>query len=147
MTKCVVISVLISVLLSACASPIGDPPTPDTPNPTYVVSHDTTLFEFVPLTGDVIKVTYGELLAYPQVTIEIEGKEQTGIRLYDLLQKAAVTEFHAVTVSGGGRSISLAPDQINENVLLTLTKNYTVKLVSPNIPQSQWVTVSKVVIE
>ncbi|MFZ5810058.1 MAG: hypothetical protein ACOY16_12310 [Chloroflexota bacterium] len=109
---------------------------------------DAVIFEVVNLNGQARMITKNELLSLHAVSLELDGKEETGFRLMDVLTLAGIKEYHSLTISGGGRSIALAADQVNEQIILAFTKNPTLKLAAASIPKSQWIkSVSKIEIE
>ncbi len=134
------ISLTFLLFIIAGCTPIIKQPTPAvTPRPTFPIQPDMVILKLKRNNDNPIQITYQEIKALPQVTETLFDKEENGVRLLDLLQHYGITNFSTITLSGNGQSIELAKDQITEEVLLAYTKNYNLKLASPQIPKSQWI--------
>lgn len=130
---------LILFLLSGCIrTKVQSVPTA-TPKPTFQPKPEDVILKLKKGDGTAIQITYREIQALPQVTETLSGKEESGVRLLDLLQHYGVTSFSSVSLIGNGQSIELAKDQVTNEVLLAYTKNSNLKLASPLVPKSQWV--------
>ena len=82
---------------------------------------------------------------FAAVTIVIDGDEQSGPLLSDVLAAAGVDEWTRAEVfgKGEGRSFDVAieifADEVDETWVLDITKRGTLKLASPELPKEQWV--------
>jgi hypothetical protein len=108
-------------------------------------------------TGDVILTVYvadeavaGWTLAefeteFEQVTIVIDGDEQTGPRLIDVLDASGVGEWSRADVLGKGEgrsfdvAVAITAAEVDETWVLDFSKRGTVKLASPELPKERWV--------
>lgn len=139
---------ILWIFLSGCTNVGTTEALPSTSFSFADLPSDAVIFEVVNLNGQARSITKSELDSLHPITLKLDGKEETGFRLVDVLTLAGVKEYHSITISGGGRSIALAADQVNEQIILAFTKNPTLKLASASIPRSQWIkSVSKIEIE
>jgi hypothetical protein len=82
---------------------------------------------------------------FEHVTVVVDGEEQTGPRLSDVLTASAVGEWSRAEVlgKGEGRSFDVAVEvtaaEVDETWVLDITKRGTLKLASPELPKEQWV--------
>jgi hypothetical protein len=74
-------------------------------------------------------------------TVIAQGSLQQGPRLADVLKRAGVNEFSAVTVVGTGvrdsGRLDLASGDIGTDTLLSVAKRGTVKVAGPRIPSNK----------
>lgn len=136
-----ILFLLLLFTLSGCIR-IKAPSVPSvTPQASFQLNAETVMIKLKKGDGNTIQVTYREIQALPQVTETLFDKEESGVRLLDLLHHYGVTNFSSVKLTGNGQSIELANDQVTNEVLLVYTKNNNLKLASPLVPKSQWVRI------
>ncbi|MCJ7726721.1 MAG: hypothetical protein MUP76_10085 [Acidimicrobiia bacterium] len=79
------------------------------------------------------------------VTLTIDGDEQSGPRVLDVLAASGVTEWETAEVlgKGEGRSFDIGVDisaaDVDEGWLFDVTNRGTLKLVAEELPREQWV--------
>lgn len=79
------------------------------------------------------------------VSITIDGDDQTGPRLIDVLDASGVDGWETAEVfgMGEGRFVEVALDitsaQVNDGWILDITKQGTLKLATADLPREQWV--------
>ncbi len=79
------------------------------------------------------------------VTLVIDGDEQSGPRLLDVLAASGITDWETAEVlgKGEGRSfdigIEVRADDVDEGWVLDVTKRGTLKLAAADLPREQWV--------
>lgn len=79
------------------------------------------------------------------VSIPIDGDDQTGPRLIDVLDASGVDGWETAEVfgMGEGRFVEVALDitsaQVNDGWILDVTKQGTLKLATADLPREQWV--------
>lgn len=79
------------------------------------------------------------------VSITIDGDDQTGPRLIDVLDASGVDGWETAEVfgMGEGRFVEVALDitsaQVNDGWILDVTKQGTLKLAAADLPREQWV--------
>jgi hypothetical protein len=73
--------------------------------------------------------------------LTISGKTEQGPTVPDFLAAAGVTDFSQVTLTGlDNRTLTFTRDQLNDNIILAFREHpRAVNLMSPNIPEAQWV--------
>ncbi|MGB9592328.1 MAG: hypothetical protein ACPL1K_07410, partial [Candidatus Kryptoniota bacterium] len=64
-----------------------------TPQPTYPLNPEKMILKLKKGDGTAIQITYQEIQALPQVTETLYEKEESGVRLLDLLRHYGVTNF------------------------------------------------------
>lgn len=82
-------------------------------------------------------ITLNDLKAMPKVKITVEGIDQEGPALLEVLRVAGVTDFKRVTISGVG-SVNLSKDQVNAQVMFDFNNRGSVKFASVNVPKANW---------
>ncbi len=106
----------------------------------------TTLFT-VTQGGKTLKTwTLEELQAAVTFTsITVDGDQQNGPLLKDVLAASGVTSWAKGEVDGRGPSrsfdvaVPIDPSQVNDTWIIDITKRGTVKLAADNLPREQWV--------
>lgn len=79
------------------------------------------------------------------VSITIDGDDQSGPRLLDVLDASGVDGWETAEVFGlgEGRVVEVALDitsaQVNDGWILDVTKQGTLKLATADLPREQWV--------
>lgn len=79
------------------------------------------------------------------VSITIDGDDQSGPRLLDVLNASGVDGWETAEVFGlgEGRVVEVALDitsaQVNDGWILDVTKQGTLKLATADLPREQWV--------
>lgn len=83
------------------------------------------------------RYTLEDIEEFEQVTIEVDGDEQRGPRLLDVLDDAGVEEFDRLSVAGMGirddGELVLVRSEVTEDVVLDISRRGTVKVVSPEM--------------
>ena len=134
-TAAIVAVVVVAWTLQAMASGGGDSSEGDSPPP-YSVS--------VKRGAEVLK-TYdvAALRSLPQVTVEMEGKDQTGPALAVVLADAGVSTYDEVDVRGGAirdsGQLALSSVQVRRRVQLDFSQRGTVKVCAPWLERREWV--------
>ncbi len=79
------------------------------------------------------------------VTLTIDGDEQSGPRVLDVLAASGITNWVTAEVlgKGEGRSfdigIVISADEVDEEWLFDVTNRGTLKLAAADLPREQWV--------
>jgi hypothetical protein len=79
------------------------------------------------------------------VTLVIDGDEQSGPRVLDVLTASGITDWETAEVlgKGEGRSfdigIEINADEVDEEWLFDVTNRGTLKLAAADLPREQWV--------
>jgi len=134
-TAAIVAVVVAAWVLQAMASGGGESSQGDSPPP-FSIS--------VKKGGEALK-TYdlAALLALPQVTAEMEGKDQTGPALAVVLADAGVSSYDEVDVRGAAirdsGQLTLSPVQVRRRVQLDFSERGTVKVCAPWLERKEWV--------
>lgn len=80
------------------------------------------------------------LKAVGSKTVVVQGGQQVGPPLLDVLKRAGVTGFSAITVLGEGTRdkgrLVLKSADVASDTVLAVAKRGTVKIAGPNIPQT-----------
>ena len=127
---------ILSILLTACASNADGPKTPQALQPTAV---STALFKIVKADGTRFGVTLDALKALPLAQVQADdGKMEEGPYLSDVLALAGVTQFTEVTLTGSSNPVTLTFDQVDENTILDFNNHGTMKLSSTYVPKAKW---------
>jgi len=134
---------VLSLLLSACASPAAStnvpagngPKTPQALQPTAV---STALFQIIKPDGTEFGVTLAALKTLPLAQVTAEGKVEEGPYLSDILALAGVTEFKEVTLTGSSNPVILTFEQVDKNTILDFNNHGTLKLSSTYVPKASW---------
>lgn len=79
-----------------------------------------------------------DLQALPQAKITVDGKDEEGPSLADVLKAAGITDFAELTLTGDV-SMTLTRAQVTGDVILDFTNRGTVKLAATSIPKDTWV--------
>lgn len=121
---------------STDSAPAENPKTPQALQPTPKAD---ALFIVVKPDGSEIGFTWDDLKKMPLAQMTAEGKVEEGVKLFDVLTAAGVTEFSEVNLSGTSNPATLTADQVkDETTLLDFTNHGTVKLSTNYIPKAQW---------
>ena len=126
---------VLSLLISGCASNASGPKTPQVLQPTAVSS---ALFQVVKPDGTNVGVTIADLKALSLKQVTVEGKVEEGPGLLDVIHFAGVTEFTEITLTGSSNPATLSREQVDDNTILDLTNHGTVKLATIYIPKASW---------
>jgi hypothetical protein len=91
--------------------------------------------------GTSVTLEYATISKLPIQMLTISGKTEQGPTVPDFLAAAGVTDFSQVTLTGlDNRTLTFTRDQLNDNIILALREHpRAVNLMSPNIPEAQWV--------
>jgi hypothetical protein len=91
--------------------------------------------------GTNVTLEYATISKLPLQLLKIGGKSEQGPTVPDLLRAAGVTDFTQVKFSGlYDKTLTFTPDQLNDEIILALREHpRAVNLMSPNIPEDQWV--------
>lgn len=89
------------------------------------------------------KYDLAALHVLPQSRTVIDGKEQTGPSLAELLRDAGVAEYDSIEVRGAGLrdggKLTLTPAQVGQKVQLDFSDRGTVKVCGPELDHLEWV--------
>jgi hypothetical protein len=134
---------VLSLLLSACASPatqttVSDSNGPKTPQALQPTAVSTALFQIIKPDGASFGVTLDALKTLPLGQVSAEGKVEEGPYLSDVLALAGVTEFKEVTLTGSSSPVTLTFGQVDKNTILDFTNHGTMKLSSTYVPKANW---------
>ena len=79
------------------------------------------------------------------VTLTIDGDEQSGPRVLDVLAASGITDWVTAEVLGKGEGRSfdvgvvISADEVDEEWLFDVTNRGTLKLAAADLPREQWV--------
>ena len=79
------------------------------------------------------------------ITLTIDGDEQSGPRVLDVLAASGVTDWEIAEVLGKGESrsfdigIEVRADDVGEGWVFDVTNRGTLKLAAADLPREQWV--------
>ena len=121
--------------------PAGSQPAPYPKTPTALQSTPVpdALFQVIKLDGSQVGFTWEDLKKLPLVQITAEGKVEEGTKVLDVLQKAGVSDFKQITLTGINGSITIKHEQVTDEVILDFTNHGTVKLAAVDIPKAEWI--------
>jgi hypothetical protein len=130
------------ILLAGCSGP--QPSTGNTPGPE---SQPTATSRYAPpvtvirTDGSSVDMTYETISKLPLQTLSIAGRSENGPIVPDFLAAAGVTEFSQVTLFGlENRTLTFTREQLTDEYILALrSSSRAVNLMSPLIPEEQWV--------
>ncbi len=153
MKKVIILPLLLSVLLSACAPAATQGPvaaatevsievpveaTESVQAQPTIASSSPVLFQIVKTDGTNFDVTLEAVKALPLATLMAEGKVEEGPYLSDVLALAGITEFTEVTLSGSSSPATLTFAQVDKNTILDFNNHGTMKLSTAYIPKANW---------
>lgn len=87
--------------------------------------------------GSTFGFSLDDLKALPAHTITVNGSDESGPLLGDVLAAAGVTEYTSVSLQGSGE-ITLTKEQVTAETLLDFTNRGTVKFASTGVEKNQW---------
>lgn len=79
-----------------------------------------------------------DLKTLPNGSLTVDGKQEEGPQLGEVLKSAGVTEYKQVLITGSSGSMTLAAKDVSPEVILDYTNRNTLKLAAPKIPKNQW---------
>lgn len=125
---------VLALLLVACSNgaPTSAPVTGASPS-----ALEPGALQVIRPDGNAKTITMSELKAMPKVKITVEGIDQEGPALLEVLRVAGVTDFKRVTISGVG-SVNLDKDQVNAQVMFDFNNRGSVKFAALNVPKANW---------
>ncbi len=128
---------LAALVLTACApaatpAPVAEPTQPAVAEATEAPASDA-VFTVVTADGTSVPFSLADLSALPLTSIVSDGNPQEGPSLLAVLEKAGVTEFAEVTLTGSDGSKTLTSAEVTEEVILDFNNRGSVKLVSPDL--------------
>ena len=126
--------ILLSIMLTACASATSVQPTAVEPAPGIGL----TEFQVVKADGSKFAVTLDALKKLPLANITVDGKVQEGPKLMDVLKLASVTDFSEVTLTGSASPVTLTRAQVDDNTILDFNNHGTLKLATTYVPMPNW---------
>jgi len=126
--------ILLSIMLTACASATSVQPTTVEPAPGIGL----TEFQVVKADGSKFAVTLDALKKLPLANITVDGKVQEGPKLMDVLKLASVTDFSEVTLTGSASPVTLTRAQVDDNTILDFNNHGTLKLATTYVPMPNW---------
>lgn len=97
------------------------------------------LFRVVKPDGSAVMFTVDDIKALPLAQYLSEGKVEEGPGLLDVLNKAGVTDFKDIIISGPQSSQTLTRAQVDGQTVLDLTNHGTVKFAGPALDKADWV--------
>ncbi len=129
------------VLLAGCAGLRSSVKDLTQASPTSDASTQAPPVEVVLADGTSVTLVYQTIANLPLQFLSINGKTEQGPTIPDFLAAAGVTDFSQVTFTGlENRTLTFTRDQLNDGIILALREHpHAVNLMSPNIPDSQWV--------
>jgi len=81
------------------------------------------------------------LQAVGSKTVTVQGGQETGPALLDVLKRAGVSEFSALTILGAGirddGRLEIAVADVGPDTVLAVAKRGTVKVAGPSIPKAK----------
>ncbi|MGD0174062.1 MAG: hypothetical protein ABSC61_06480 [Anaerolineales bacterium] len=129
------------ILLAGCAGLRSSVKDLGQASPTPNTSTQAPPVEVVRADGTSVTMVYLTIAKLPRQMLLINGKTEQGPTIPDFLAAAGVTDFSQVTFTGlENRTLTFTRDQLNDGIILALREHpHAVNLMSPNIPDSQWV--------
>jgi len=152
MKKVFVFALVLTLALSACASPATQAPAAATTEapvvateppqteaaPTEAPAASKALFKIVKADGSSFDVTLDAVKTLALAQITVDGKVQEGPKLMDILALAGVTDFVEVTIEGSSAPCTLMREQVDDNTILDFSNRGTMKLATTYIPKADW---------
>lgn len=89
--------------------------------------------------GSSVSLAPTDLTGLSAVEITADGQSKTGYRLSDLLTAYNVSQYQTLTAQGPNASITLSPDQIDDQTILEMASDGSVNLVMGKLPAAQWI--------
>lgn len=71
-------------------------------------------------------------------TVQTGSTSVQGIALSAILIAAGITDYKQVTLTGANGSQTLAKDKVTDKVILKINDDKTLQLVSPDLPEANW---------
>jgi len=97
------------------------------------------LFRVVKADGSAVMFSIDDIKALPLGQYMSAGKVEEGPKLLDVLNKAGVSDFTEVIISGPQSSQTLTRAQVDDQSVLDLTNHGTVKYSGPALDKADWV--------
>ncbi len=136
------IGIAAFILLAGCSgsrSSTGNTPVPE--SRTTATSKYAPPVTVIRTDGSSVTMTYETISNLPLQTLTIAGRSENGPIVPDFLAAAGVTEFSQVTLTGlENRTLTFTREQLTDEYILALrSSSRAVNLMSPNLPEEQWV--------
>lgn len=147
MKKIFVFALVLTLALSACASPATEAPVAATTEApvaetevpqTEAAPTAKVLFTIVKADGSSLDVTLDAVKTLALAQITVDGKVQEGPKLMDILALAGVTDFAEITIEGSSAPCTLTREQVDDNTILDFSNRGTMKLATTYIPKADW---------
>jgi hypothetical protein len=108
---------------------------------TPTVSNLAPPVEVIRADGTSVTLVYATIANLPLQMLIINGKTEQGPTVPDVLAAADVKDFSQVAFFGlENRTLTFTREQLNDQIILALREHpRAVNLMSPNIPEAQWV--------
>ncbi len=91
------------------------------------------VFDVIKADGTTVAFTLDDLKALPLTSIVSDGNPQEGPSLLAVLEKAGVSDFSEVTLTGADGSKTLTQAEVTDQVILDFNNRGSVKLVAPDL--------------
>ena len=123
--------------LTACApattpAPAAEATQPPAAEATTAPTSDG-VFDVIKADGTTVAFTLDDLKALPLTSIVSDGNPQEGPSLLAVLEKAGVTDFSEITLTGADGSKTLTRAEVTDQVILNFNNRGSVKLVAPDL--------------
>jgi biopolymer transport protein ExbD len=120
---------------AAGAYPAAIAPLPQTGYPAAIAAP----LKVVKTDGTSISLNAATLSNIPTNTVKAGSDSINGISVTSILSSAGIGDYKQITFVGASGSQSLTKDKVNGSVILKISEDGTLQLVSPDLPQDNWV--------
>ncbi len=83
-------------------------------------------------------LTPDTLVTLKMNTVKTGSTTVQGISVSAILTAAGITDYKQITLTGANGSQTLTKDKVNDNVILKINDDKTLQLVSPDLPEANW---------
>lgn len=102
-------------------------------------SGGATPVQIVKADGSTTSIDENALQGLEVTQITIANATRNGFKLSDVLQKAGVSDYQQVVVTGANSSQTLSKDQVSAGAILSFDTAGTAELSGSDLPETQWV--------
>lgn len=129
--------VICAIALAACA-PAATPAPAATQAPASEATQapapaGDAVFQVVKADGASVPFTLDDLKALPLTSIVSDGNPQEGPAVLAVLEKAGVTDFSEITITGVDGSKTFTHDEVTPELIFDFNNRGSVKLVAPDL--------------
>lgn len=154
-----IVSLILAVMSAAgCSSNTisgnSNASSPGDQTPASTASSSTYSIKVFSGNNELTTLKLADLLKLPQISVTADGKQQSGPSLLSVLESVGIKGFSSVSAYGYNQGrlataeLTLNKSQINQQIVLDISKRNTAKLAGPDIPNNSWIIdVNKLVIQ